>query len=366
MKNETIQMLKSLEEAYQSNPMIASQVSVQDIIVCTIREININRSIIPEATYFDVINRYKETTKEIQNKTSDCFPEIISLSLMVLNFIPDTLYPYLTQEWWRHQLKDNYSDEYEELRQNMIPRNGIGIFNYPFFDKYASLDIELFLDEENAHHYVMYKGKRMYFPTSKTPDEIIHYCRFIYAEQDAASPHSYQKEGYNVKEGDVILDAGVAEGNFALDHIDIASHIYLIEADPEWVDALQLTFKDYSDKVTIIPAFLDSSTFDNHVCIDDLNLEQLNYIKMDIEGSERDSLIGAVKTLEKNNDLRFAICSYHKKGDEEWIRNFVKDYNFTTTTSGGFMFMNGEPGALINVNFRRGIVFGKKINSDAS
>ena len=192
------------------------------------------------------------------------------------------------------------------------------------------------------------------------------YCRFIYAEQDAKSPHYYQKDSYNVKEGDVILDAGVAEGNFALDHIDIASHIYLIEADSEWVDALKLTFKDYAHKVTIIPAFLDSSTFDNHVCIDDLNLEQLNYIKMDIEGSERDSLIGATKTLENNNDLRFAICSYHQKGDEEWIRNFVKEYNYTTTTSGGYMFMNGEPGALINVSFRRGVVFGKKTNSDKS
>ena len=111
-------MLKSLEEAYQSNPQLASQVSVQDIIVCTIREINSNRSIIPAATYFDVINRYKKVTTDIQNSSSDCFSEIINLSLMVLNFIPETLYPYLTQEWWRLQLKENYSEEYEELRQH--------------------------------------------------------------------------------------------------------------------------------------------------------------------------------------------------------------------------------------------------------
>lgn len=48
------------------------------------------------------------------------------------------------------------------------------------------------------------------------------YYRFLLQVQDAASPHRYQTRQFCVCKGEVVLDAGAAEGNFALEIVDVA------------------------------------------------------------------------------------------------------------------------------------------------
>ena len=57
---------------------------------------------------------------------------------------------------------------------------------------------------------------------------------------------------------------------------------------------------------------------------------------------------------------RCAICSYHGKEDEEYIRHTLEAHGFTTDTSKGYMCPNWTIEAYLEAELRRGIVFGRK------
>jgi len=63
--------------------------------------------------------------------------------------------------------------------------------------------------------------------------------------------------------------------------------------------------------------------------IDNLNLENVTFIKMDIEGAELNALKGAEKTLLRDKP-KLAICIYHSNEDmiciAEYIHNLVPEY----------------------------------------
>ena len=49
-------------------------------------------------------------------------------------------------------------------------------------------------------------------------------------------------------------------------------------------------------------------------CVDSLIKEPVSYIKLDVEGSEYQALLGARKTIETYSP-RLAVCIYHKPED---------------------------------------------------
>lgn len=69
----------------------------------------------------------------------------------------------------------------------------------------------------------------------------------------------------------------------------------------------------------------------NAVRIDDVIKDDVTFIKMDIEGSEKDAIVGAEKII-KNNTPKMAICVYHKPDDfwkiPELILSINKGYDF--------------------------------------
>ena len=174
----------------------------------------------------------------------------------------------------------------------------------------------------------------MYFPSTYSVERIKSYITWTLLEQEPGSPHNYHKEGYMPSEGDVLLDIGVAEGNFTLEYIDTVSHAYLVEPDEEWLEALNETFKDYKDKITIIPKFMSDHEDENNITIDALAKDiHIDYIKMDIEGYEEAALRGATDTLKKQKP-KLAVASYHKSDCERYIREFfyeLKGYELDTS-----------------------------------
>ena len=65
--------------------------------------------------------------------------------------------------------------------------------------------------------------------------------------------------------------------------------------------------------------------------VEDLNLKDITFIKMDIEGSEREAIEGARTTIKKFRP-KMALSVYHRDRDEKIVPKLVKDmvgmYNF--------------------------------------
>lgn len=248
-----------------------------------------------------------------------------------------------------------------EIKQviDFVKRNGAGVYNYDYIFKYAGIKVDIGYDTEFKMYYVFHNGKKMYYPKTYTnPEAVAQNYRFISLEQDLESPHRYLDDTVYVKEGDVVIDAGVAEGNFSLDVIDKVSKLYIIECDKHWIEALEQTFKPYSDKVVFVNKFLSNKNDESNVTIDALVTEKINFIKMDIEGAELDALEGAHNTFLASDNLTCAVCSYHKKNDEVKIKEVLEKYNFNISTTKGYMFFIHDSEALKESELRRGIVRG--------
>ena len=214
------------------------------------------------------------------------------------------------------------------------------------------------------HHvpYVMFAGKKMYLPRDQYYDveNGKQYFSGLEFEQQEGSPHTYITDDIYIKEGDVVVDAGACEGNFAIKYIDKISKLYLIECSPIWIDMLKLTFRDYMDKIVFCPKYLGNVDDEETITLDSLvGDERVDFIKMDIEGAEIDALKGAENVF-RNNNIRCSICSYHKHNDERHIRNILKSYGYTTSTSHGHMIFPCDNEKFLWSELRHGIVYGKK------
>lgn len=230
---------------------------------------------------------------------------------------------------------EGQSDKQKYL--SFLKNHPLDVFNDEFPEKYREMKPEVYFDPEKSLYYVYHNHKRMYFSSRFSDEEQVkeYYCSLL-IEQDAASPHRYQTENFYVSQHDVVLDIGVAEGNFALDVIDLVDKLYLVEADKEWIKALKYTFESYKDKVEIIDAIIGDGN-EKNIAIDFLaGNKKIDFIKMDIEGCESRALRGAKRTLEQN-DVKLDICVYHNVNDEEEIKSLLEEFGYHTETSQGYM-----------------------------
>ena len=265
----------------------------------------------------------------------------------------------------QNHYRDSESKEILEVLENIDNNHRVDAYNYKFVNHYLNREPESYgevcFDESVGMHYVLADGKRVYYPKSYSREMVFASCRFICIEQDKNSPHRYLDENFQVNEGAVVIDAGVAEGNFALEVIEKVKKIYLIECEHEWVEALRKTFEPWKDKTVIIEKMLGNTDDETHISIDGLlNGEKVNFIKMDIEGAETDALCGASSTLKENEDLKCAICAYHRSDAENKIKDILTQNQFQVSTTKGYMFFKEDDDSLINAELRRGIVRGVK------
>ncbi|MDD3239372.1 MAG: glycosyltransferase [Lachnospira sp.] len=265
----------------------------------------------------------------------------------------------------RIKMIDKYQDsddvEIKEIVDYLRTKREVDNFNSKFKDEYLGREYKVYEDSEKGMHYVLLHGKRMYLKKKQTMYDMMNYSYSVTMEQDIESPHRYLDDSFQVEQGDVVIDAGVAEGNFALDIIDRVKHIYLVEGDPEWLEALTYTFAPYQDKVTIVPKMLCDKASEETTTIDAIMAEKpVNFIKMDIEGSEEAALIGAEHTLQNSNHVKCAICSYHRSGAENRIKEVLHKTGMKTSTTKGYMFFREDAESYEKLELRRGIVRGYK------
>lgn len=250
----------------------------------------------------------------------------------------------------------------EQIREivDYVENHDLAVFNYPFAEKYCHIEADIEFDKEANMFYVWHNGFRMYMARRfDTEEKVLRYYRSILVEQDELSPHRYLDNTFSVSDGDIVVDVGTGEGNFALEVLDKASKIYMIEVEDDWIEALRYTFADYLDKIVIIQGYASDHTDGNMIALDDVIKEKVNFIKMDVEGWEAKALAGAGHIMEVSANLKCVVCAYHNNEDEKLICDIATKYGYEAMVTKGYMyfhFPDDEEQQYSNPVLRRGIV----------
>lgn len=181
---------------------------------------------------------------------------------------------------------------------------------------------------------------RMWLPASS-----VKWMPLVLAEEEEKIYGKGQRE---VRKGDIVLDCGAAMGEFTRTALDRgASVVVAIEPAPEKEPCLRRNFaseiaagrvivyaKGVWDKETSLKLYDDSlvekrqsegiivplTTIDKLVA--ELNLPRVDFIKMDIEGAEKQALAGGWNTIQKYHP-RMSIATEHLPDDPEAIPRVV-------------------------------------------
>lgn len=291
----------------------------------------------------------------------DIYRQIEKLDIIELRKVIDV------ESAWPIFLKEKFLDGYKSsyiVPDNsiidFIKKNGVCMYPYDWYKELPDLINEVY--EDDGMKYVVYKGKRCYYPHSFSTKQIIDSANFFVKEQYIKSPHCYIPDDLWVINGGIIVDCGSAEANFTLDVIDKVDKAYIIEGDEQWIPALEKTFRDYMDKVVIVNKYLDSYKHEGYETIDSIVKEDdISFIKMDIEGFELKALYGAKEHIKKNTDLRMSICTYHNHEDYEIIKCYLESLGMSCKPGEGFLFRMDDSIWTSDVpDLRKGILYAKR------
>ena len=160
-------------------------------------------------------------------------------------------------------------------------------------------------------------------------------------------------------ENEIVIDVGAYDGETSLQFLrwgkDKIRKIYAFDFDIENIAKCKEKFRGLDEKITFIEkgtwdkdevVYLDNSfvgsgsskvsksgTIQAQLTTIDsvVKDEPVTFIKMDIEGSELKSLMGAKNTISRNRP-RLAICVYHKPEDiveiPKYLLSLVPEYKF--------------------------------------
>jgi FkbM family methyltransferase len=185
----------------------------------------------------------------------------------------------------------------------------------------------------------------------------ISFLAFVLAEQEWISR---EEPGHGVRPGDVVVDVGAHVGTFGDDALRRgASKVIMVEPDPVNVECIRRNFKNEiaSGRVLVIPegAWSKTDAMDFGIGVvnsgtgslvmteqkmakikipvrplDEMlklaNVAKVDFIKMDIEGAEREALKGAAGTLRRYKP-RIMLDSYHLPDDDVVLPRVIYEIN---------------------------------------
>ncbi len=246
--------------------------------------------------------------------------------------------------WKERIVQENRESPDPERRKvaRYLASHDLDLFNNGLDEQYRALRgaFPIARDEESNLLYSFWNGKKIFLKRGMGVGEAEAYLLGLKKEQDMDSPHHYPIETLSDAECRVVLDAGAAEGIFALDLVDRAEFLYLVESDTAWIEALSRTFAPYADKVQIIPKRLAATPSETMTTMDAIASlgRDLTLVKMDIEGAECEALAGGDGLLFESGCLTLFLCSYHRHADAEALASSMLERGFSVRYSNGFLF----------------------------
>lgn len=264
----------------------------------------------------------------------------------------------------KKQIMDRYRESGDAEIQSVIrflETEELDVMNGAFRRQYETVSVPIERDEEKGLFYTYWHGKKMYlsseFPTRRAAE---NYVRGLMEEQDKDSPHFYGNFPYGKEKKGVVVDVGAAEGFWALDALEYASKVVLLEGKPEWLEALRYTFEPYKDKVEIIPKFLVEKGGREGITMSQLcgEIGTVACMKMDIEGAESEILQSESELLQTNAIEKILVCTYHQSKDAQRIKGILENAGYQTEFSQGYMFF--PYGKEIEAQLRKGLIRAEK------
>lgn len=239
------------------------------------------------------------------------------------------------------EMKDTVDSDYWNSI-DYLQKNGATFYPYKgsiWTKKVPLLRYPIFWDEQEETY--------IYFMGSDGKRKRV-WCRFrtlaaILTEQHERSAHRYFSDSCHVEEGDILVDVGTAEGLIALDSIDRAEKVYLIESNEQrWKNNLEKTFLPYRDKTNIIYKFASDINDEDNITLDCLLKEEITsqsiVVKIDVEGNEMKVLRGAENLLRRDN-VKFVVCTYHNDTDADEFKKFFTERGYQTEFSDGYLWV---------------------------
>lgn len=246
-----------------------------------------------------------------------------------------------------------------KIAAEWIGANGYSVFPYDYVFEYRSKNVDVLSCKESGLNYILHDNKRLYFPKKMSKKDCRGYYLGLLVEQDLRSPHRYNYSPFNENRKITLLDIGAAEGIFALSVIEHINKVYLFECDSRWIEALEWTFRPYSEQVEIVNKYVSDKNGDLEITLDYFIENKPNsdyYLKMDIEGAEMLALQGADKILtNKKNNVYISACTYHLDNAAEEISNWLKRKEYCCEFTSGVMAFGLTP-----PYFRKGMIYGRR------
>ncbi|MBQ8704665.1 MAG: hypothetical protein IJ524_09900 [Bacteroidales bacterium] len=277
-----------------------------------------------------------------------------STKISRLESIIDTLDETITERYHYLNLLDYYAHHEDEAQRYQKELDYLQqrtkYCNFPYNPDSTLINVISGHDQEAKLPYVIHKNKKLFFKAAHTPLEAVDLYRNYLVQERLlgddyceSAPHQYQSPNIHVEKGDVLFDIGAAEGLFALDQIDKASHVVIVESDPEWIEPLKHTFAPYGSKVTILQKFVSATDTETTISLGTL-LSDVEYnsafIKMDIEGHELSSVVSATSVLKQKKGTKLSVASYHKQHDAEELKAFFENIGYHFEFSTGYMLFH--------------------------
>jgi len=178
-----------------------------------------------------------------------------------------------------------------------------------------------------------------------------------------------------IKEGMIIVDAGAHIGTFTL----LASKMVgeqgkIVAIEPQQDSFLQLTKNLEINKIkNVIPINIGLSDFNGNkdffvdkesACssfilnpdrqiiskpsikvktldsiLQEINIDKVDFFKIDTEGAELEILKGAKQTIIKNREMKMAIASYHYPKEKEEVFQYLKSLKFSPKILGDLIII---------------------------